>query len=65
VILGGGVVLYFESSVVRVPSAEEESGDFGRRKRDCNVKPVASGDRVYPNFVWPYCSDPFEAGIGT
>nr|GEU98773.1 hypothetical protein [Tanacetum cinerariifolium] len=62
----GGVVLDFESSVVRLPSAEEESGDFGRRKRDCNVKPVASGDRVYPNFPWPYnCSDPFEASIRT
>nr|GEW88710.1 hypothetical protein [Tanacetum cinerariifolium] len=64
----GGVVLDFESFVMRLPSAEEESGDFvagaGRRKRDCNVKLVASGDRVYPNFVWPYnCSNPFEANI--
>nr|GEY47418.1 hypothetical protein [Tanacetum cinerariifolium]GEY51162.1 hypothetical protein [Tanacetum cinerariifolium] len=64
--VGGDVVLDFESSGVRLPSAEEESGDFGRRKRDCNVEPVASGDRVYPNFVWPYnCFDPFEAIIRT
>nr|GEW82468.1 hypothetical protein [Tanacetum cinerariifolium] len=62
----GGVVLDFESFAVRFPSAEEELGDFGRRKRDCNVEPVASRDRVYPNFVWPYnCSDPFEASIRT
>nr|GEZ80881.1 hypothetical protein [Tanacetum cinerariifolium] len=68
--VGGGVVLDFESLAVRLPSAEEESRDFvagaGRRKRDCNVEPVASGDRVYPNFVWTYnCSDPFEASIRT
>nr|GEU55583.1 hypothetical protein [Tanacetum cinerariifolium] len=48
--VGGGVVLDFESSDVRLPSAEEESGDVvagaGRRKRDCNVEPMASGDRV-------------------
>nr|GEY90494.1 hypothetical protein [Tanacetum cinerariifolium] len=68
--VGGGVVLDFKSFAVHLPSAEEESGDFvvgaGRRKRDCNVEPMASGDRVYPNFVWPYnCSDPFEASIRT
>nr|GEY86608.1 hypothetical protein [Tanacetum cinerariifolium] len=48
--VGRGVVLDFESFVVRLPSAEEESGDFvagaGRRKKDCNVKLVASEDKV-------------------
>nr|GFA87268.1 hypothetical protein [Tanacetum cinerariifolium] len=38
----------------------------GKRKRDCSVELVASRDRVYPNFVWPYdCFDPFEASIRT
>ncbi|GJU15752.1 hypothetical protein Tco_1143718 [Tanacetum coccineum] len=45
--VGGGVVLDFESSIMRFPSAEEELRDFGessaagagRRKRDCNVEP--------------------------